>query len=65
MWLDLDDGLQDLAQQDVESAELVKLRIFAGLSVTEAGQVLGMSRSTAYENWDFARYWFAARLNGS
>ena len=59
MLLDLDEGLSRLAQEDKESAELVKLRLFAGLSVTEAGQALGMSRSTAYENWDFARSWFA------
>jgi len=59
MLLDLDEGLSRLAREDTESAELVKLRLFAGLSVTEAGQALGMSRSTAYENWDFARSWFA------
>jgi hypothetical protein len=34
------------------------LRLFAGLSVTEAGRVLGLSRSTAYETWEFARAWF-------
>jgi RNA polymerase sigma factor (TIGR02999 family) len=60
--LDIDEGLKRLVQEDVESAELVKLRLFAGLSVAEAGQLLGMSRSTAYENWDFARSWFAVHL---
>lgn len=60
--LDIDEGLGRLTEEDAESAELVKLRLFAGLSVTEAGQVLGMSRSTAYENWDFARSWFAIHL---
>ena len=58
--LDLDEGLKGLAKEDAESAELVKLRLFAGLSVTEAGQALGMSRSTAYENWKFAHSWFAS-----
>lgn len=62
MLLDLDEGLRQLALEDAESAELVKLRLFAGLSVTEAGQALGVSRSTAYENWEFARSWFAMRL---
>lgn len=61
--LDLDEGLERLAAMDSESAELVKLRLFAGLSVTEAGSVMGMSRSTAYENWEFARSWFAAFLD--
>jgi RNA polymerase sigma factor (TIGR02999 family) len=63
MLLDLDEGLIRLAREDAESAELVKLRLFAGLSVTEAGQALGMSRSTAYENWEFARSWFAMHLD--
>ena len=61
MILDLDDALTKLAEDDVEAAELVKLRLFAGLSVTEAGQTLGLSRSSAYESWEFARAWFAAR----
>lgn len=61
--LDLDEGISRLAQEDPESAELVKLRLFAGLSVTEAGRALGMSRSTAYENWKFARSWFAMHFS--
>jgi hypothetical protein len=32
------------------------------LSKIEAGNVLGMSRSTAYENWEFARSWFATQF---
>ena len=63
--LDLDEGLGRLAEEDAESAELVKLRLFAGLSVTDAGRVLGMSRTVAYENWTFARSWFAAYLGRS
>ena len=63
MLLDLDDGLSRLTKEDTVSAELVKLRLFAGLSVTEAGQALGMSRTTAYENWEFARSWFAMHLD--
>ena len=65
MLLDLDDGLSQLALEDAESAELVKLRLFAGLSVTEAGQALGMSRSTAYENWEFARSWFVIKFGAA
>jgi len=60
MILDLDESLTLLAAEDTEAAELVKLRLFAGLSVTEAGRVLGLSRSTAYETWQFARAWFTA-----
>ena len=56
--IDFSDLLDQLAIEDAVSAELVKLRLFAGLSVEDAGQVLGMSRTVAYENWKFARVWF-------
>ena len=57
--LDLDEGLSRLAEEEPQAAELVKLRLFAGLSVTEAGDLLGLSRTAAYRNWDFVRSWFA------
>ncbi len=43
--LDVDAGIRRLSEQDAESAELVKLRIFAGLSVAEARENLGLSRT--------------------
>jgi len=58
--LELDDQLTRLAEEDREAAELVKLRLFAGLTVTEAGQALGLSRTVAYETWEYARAWFTA-----
>lgn len=58
--LDLDDTLQKLEREDPLVAELVRLRVFAGLSVTEAAKVIGVSRTIAYEYWDFALAWFAA-----
>lgn len=61
--LDLDEGLQRLAEVDTVSAELIKLRVFAGLSVAEAGKLLGISRSAAYQNWQFARSWFSLFFN--
>jgi RNA polymerase sigma factor (TIGR02999 family) len=59
--VDIDDALAALAKEDAVAAELVKLRLFAGLSITEAGQYLGLPRSTAYDNWKYARAWFAMR----
>jgi RNA polymerase sigma factor (TIGR02999 family) len=53
--------LDQLAAHDPDAAELIKLRLFAGLRVEEAGAVLGMSRSDAYENWKYARAWFASQ----
>ena len=63
--LDLDDSLTRLAAEDSVAAELVKLRLFGGLSVTEAGQALRLSRTEAYDNWKFARAWFTATSVGS
>jgi len=53
--VEVDEALHALAEIDGPAAELVKLRLFAGLSVAEAGEMLGMSRTRAYENWKFAK----------
>lgn len=60
MILDLHDALTRLAAEDSVAAELVKLRLFGGLSVTEAGKALNLSRKEAYDNWMFARAWFTS-----
>jgi RNA polymerase sigma factor (TIGR02999 family) len=60
--LDLDEKLIQLEQEDPVIAELVKLRLYAGLSILEAGQALGMSRKTVYNNWEYVRSWFAVEL---
>jgi DNA-directed RNA polymerase specialized sigma24 family protein len=43
---------------------LVKLRYFAGLSLEQAAALLGLSRTTAYEHWAYARVWLYAELYG-
>jgi RNA polymerase sigma factor (TIGR02999 family) len=53
----LDEALAKLAGVDPVKAELVKLRYFTGLTVVEAGEVLGISRATADRYWAFARAW--------
>jgi RNA polymerase sigma factor (TIGR02999 family) len=63
--LALDDALGRLAGEDGVAAEIVKLRVFSGLSVEEAGDVLGLSRATAYRNWAYARAWLRCELGGS
>jgi RNA polymerase sigma factor (TIGR02999 family) len=60
--LAVDDALSALAAEDLVAAELIKLRYFVGLSVEEAGNVLGMARSTAYERWAFGRAWIRCHL---
>jgi RNA polymerase sigma factor (TIGR02999 family) len=60
--LAIDDALAKLTQDDPAAAEIVKLRYFAGLSVDEAGQALGISTATAYRHWNYARVWLHAEL---
>jgi RNA polymerase sigma factor (TIGR02999 family) len=60
--IDTDAALDALAAEDADAAELVRLHVFAGLSVGEAGSALGMSRTAAYRNWDYARAWLRTAL---
>ena len=60
--LDLNDALDKLALVDPASAELVKLRFFAGLTLDEAAETLGVVRRTADRYWAFARSWLYAAL---
>lgn len=62
--LALNEALSRLEAQDAQAAQLVKLRFFAGLSVTEAADAMGMSRSMAYEQWAYARAWLRCALEG-
>jgi RNA polymerase sigma factor (TIGR02999 family) len=53
--LALDEALNKLAAEDPPKAELVKLRYFAGLTLAEASQVLGISHNTADRWWAYAK----------
>jgi DNA-directed RNA polymerase specialized sigma24 family protein len=48
--------------EDPQAAQLVKLRYFGGFSVGDAAEHVGLSRSTAYEHWAYARAWLHRRL---
>jgi RNA polymerase sigma factor (TIGR02999 family) len=60
--LALDEALQKLAREEPAKAELVKLHYFTGLSLEEAGQVLGISHRTAKRYWAYARAWLYAAI---
>ena len=60
--LQLDEALEKLAQEDPPSAELVRLRFFAGLKIEEAAEVLGICERTAKRYWTFARAWLYEEL---
>lgn len=61
----LDEALTRLAKESPARAELVKLRFFAGLTVSEAAEVLGISLATAERYWTYARTWLYAELSGA
>ena len=51
------DLLESLASEHPLEAQIVKLHYFGGLNISEAGEALGVSSSTAYNRWRFARAW--------
>jgi RNA polymerase sigma factor (TIGR02999 family) len=62
--LAVDDALAKLAAEDPQTAEIVKLRLFAGLSIEQAAEALGVSRATAYRQWTYARAWLRSEIQG-
>jgi RNA polymerase sigma factor (TIGR02999 family) len=62
--LELDEALEQLARKDPVKAELVQLRVFAGLTVPQAAEVLGLSTTTADRYWAFARAWLRVEIAG-
>ena len=63
--LALEDALGELATLDPDKVRLVELRFFAGLSLEETAEVLGVSPSTVSREWRLARAWLLRRLRGA
>ena len=61
--LELDDALSRLESIDATAAAVVKLRYFAGLSMSEAASALGLPLRSAERNWTFARTWLHRELS--
>jgi RNA polymerase sigma factor (TIGR02999 family) len=60
--LAVDESLEQLAAEDATAAAIVRLRFFAGLSMDNAADALGVSRATAYRHWAYARAWLKTRI---
>ena len=60
----LDEALEKLHARDPRKAELVKLRFFAGLTNQDAASVLGISISTADNDWAYAKCWLRLEMSG-
>jgi RNA polymerase sigma factor (TIGR02999 family) len=61
--LALDEALTRLEAKDPPAAQLVKLRFFAGLTMSQAAEILGMPLRTAERNWTYARTWLQGELS--
>jgi RNA polymerase sigma factor (TIGR02999 family) len=55
--LAIDENLKRLAARDAQAAQIVKLHCFAGLTIEQAADLLGISARTAYRDWAYARGW--------
>ena len=62
--LALDEALERLAKKDPVKAQLVQLRVFAGLTVVQAAEVLGLSTTTTDRYWAYARAWLRVEIAG-
>jgi RNA polymerase sigma factor (TIGR02999 family) len=62
--LALDAALAKLAVEDPTAAQLVKLRVFTGLSIEQAAELVGFSRATAYRHWNYSRAWLRCEIEG-
>jgi RNA polymerase sigma factor (TIGR02999 family) len=62
--LAIDEALERFTAIDQKKAELVKLRYFVGLTIEEAGKLLGISSATAKRWWTYARAWLYQETRG-
>jgi RNA polymerase sigma factor (TIGR02999 family) len=63
--LRVNEALEKLEAEAPDRAQLVKLRFFTGLSITEAAEAMGVATATANRHWAFARAWLLAELQSS
>jgi RNA polymerase sigma factor (TIGR02999 family) len=61
-FMDLEAALVELAGHDARQARIVELRYFAGLSIEETAEVVGISPATAKRDWTMARAWLFRRV---
>src|SRR5262245_44321187 len=62
--LAVNDALAQLAKQEPECTEIVKLHFFAGLTLDETADALGISRATVYRQWSYARACLRLMMTG-
>jgi len=60
--IDLNDALEKLTKIDEEKAEVAKLRLFGGLTVTEIAATLDISGATVKRRWSYVKAWLSREL---
>jgi RNA polymerase sigma factor (TIGR02999 family) len=63
--LTLDESLTRLGRMDPQQARIVELRIFAGLSVEDTADLLGISAATVKRDWRMAKAWLSLEIRKS
>ncbi len=61
--LAVDEAIDKLAQLDPRQARIVELRFFAGLTVEEVAEALGLSKRTVENEWTIIRAWLRRELS--
>jgi RNA polymerase sigma-70 factor (ECF subfamily) len=61
--LALHESLERLASFDPQQAQIVELRYFAGLTIDEVAEVVGVSEATVAREWTIAKAWLRANLS--
>jgi RNA polymerase sigma factor (TIGR02999 family) len=59
----LDEALTRLAKEDAAAAQVVQLHFFAGLSIEQVAELVGVSRASAYRQWAYARVWLRQAID--
>lgn len=60
----LDQALQELSELDAQQGRIVELRFFAGLTIEDTSEVLGISPATVKRDWTTARAWLFRAMTG-
>ena len=61
--LALDESLTRLAATDLQQSKTVELRVFAGLTIEQTAEVLGISPATVKRDWNLAKAWLMREIN--
>lgn len=63
--VELDEALIEFETLEPEKSQIVKLKFFAGMTLEESAQTVGISRATAQRHWTYARAWLFGKLKKS